>query len=58
MNETAIEAAGVTSIQPDPFDGTVQNMPEFWKAFNCAEGQTMVRDAASTARYGRGSPFA
>jgi putative endopeptidase len=31
---------------PFRVNGTVQNMPEFWKAFNCAEGQTMVRDAA------------
>jgi putative endopeptidase len=31
---------------PFRVNGTVQNMPEFWKAFNCSEGQAMVRDAA------------
>jgi putative endopeptidase len=31
---------------PFRVNGTVQNMPEFWKAFNCSDGQTMVRDAA------------
>ena len=24
-------------------NGTVSNMPEFWKAFGCKEGQPMVR---------------
>jgi putative endopeptidase len=31
---------------PFRVNGTVQNMPEFWKAFNCMEGEGMVRDAA------------
>jgi putative endopeptidase len=31
---------------PFRVNGTVQNMPEFWKAFSCNDGQTMVRDAA------------
>lgn len=31
---------------PFRVNGTVQNMPEFWKAYNCAEGQTMVREAS------------
>jgi len=26
-------------------NGTVSNMPEFWKAFGCTEGQTMMRGA-------------
>lgn len=28
-------------------NGTVSNMPEFWKAFGCTEGQPMVRGAAA-----------
>lgn len=31
---------------PFRVNGTVQNMPEFWKAYNCNEGQPMVREAA------------
>jgi putative endopeptidase len=31
---------------PFRVNGTVQNMPEFWKAYGCNEGQPMVRDAA------------
>jgi len=27
-------------------NGTVQNMPEFWKAYNCADSDKMVREAA------------
>ncbi len=31
---------------PFRVNGTVQNMPEFWKAFSCTDGQTMVRDTS------------
>ncbi|HEV7428751.1 MAG TPA: M13 family metallopeptidase [Thermoanaerobaculia bacterium] len=31
---------------PFRVNGTVQNMPEFWKAYNCTDGDKMVRDAA------------
>jgi putative endopeptidase len=31
---------------PFRVNGTVQNMPEFWKAYDCKEGDKMVRDAA------------
>jgi putative endopeptidase len=31
---------------PFRVNGTVQNMPEFQKAFNCSEGQAMVREAS------------
>jgi len=31
---------------PFRVNGTVQNMPEFYKAFNCTEGQPMVREAS------------
>ena len=31
---------------PFRVNGTVQNMPEFQKAFNCNEGTKMVREAA------------
>ncbi len=31
---------------PFRVNGTVQNMPEFWKAYGCNEGQPMVRDAS------------
>jgi putative endopeptidase len=31
---------------PFRVNGTVKNMPEFFKAFGCAEGQPMVREAA------------
>jgi predicted metalloendopeptidase len=31
---------------PFRVNGTVQNMPEFQKAFHCNEGQPMVREAA------------
>jgi len=31
---------------PFRVNGTVQNMPEFWKAYNCADGDKMVREAA------------
>ena len=29
---------------PFRVNGTVQNMPEFWKAWNCSEGSKMVRE--------------
>jgi Predicted metalloendopeptidase len=32
---------------PFRVNGTVQNMPEFWKAYNCAEGEKMVRDKST-----------
>jgi putative endopeptidase len=31
---------------PFRVNGTVQNMPEFWKAYHCNEGDKMVRDTA------------
>jgi len=31
---------------PFRVNGTVQNMPEFWKAYNCADSDKMVREAA------------
>ncbi|MEA2414320.1 MAG: putative endopeptidase [Thermoanaerobaculia bacterium] len=31
---------------PFRVNGTVQNMPEFWKAYNCIDSDKMVRDAA------------
>ena len=31
---------------PFRVNGTVQNMPEFWKAYNCTDSDKMVRDAA------------
>jgi len=31
---------------PFRVNGTVQNMPEFWKAYHCTDGDKMVRDAA------------
>jgi putative endopeptidase len=31
---------------PFRVNGTVQNMPEFWKAYDCKDGDKMVRDAA------------
>ena len=31
---------------PFRVNGTVQNMPEFWKAYGCNEGDRMIRDAA------------
>jgi len=31
---------------PFRVNGTVQNMPEFWKAYNCTDNDKMVRDAA------------
>jgi putative endopeptidase len=31
---------------PFRVNGTVQNMPEFWKAYNCTDADKMVRDAA------------
>jgi putative endopeptidase len=30
---------------PFRVNGTVQNMPEFWKAYNCTDSDKMVRDA-------------
>jgi putative endopeptidase len=31
---------------PFRVNGTVQNMPEFWKAYNCTDSDKMVREAA------------
>jgi putative endopeptidase len=31
---------------PFRVNGTVQNMPEFWKAYDCKDGDKMVRDAS------------
>jgi putative endopeptidase len=31
---------------PFRVNGTVQNMPEFWKAYGCNDGQPMVREAS------------
>jgi len=31
---------------PFRVNGTVQNMPEFWKAYNCTDADKMVREAA------------
>jgi len=31
---------------PFRVNGTVQNMPEFWKAYNCTDSDKMVRDVA------------
>jgi putative endopeptidase len=31
---------------PFRVNGTVQNMPEFWKAYNCTDNDKMVREAA------------
>jgi len=30
---------------PFRVNGTVQNMPEFWKAYNCTDSDKMVREA-------------
>jgi putative endopeptidase len=43
-----IRRAKVDPHAQGPFrvNGTVKNMPEFYKAFGCAEGQPMVREAS------------
>ncbi|MBC7924775.1 MAG: M13 family metallopeptidase, partial [Bryobacteraceae bacterium] len=48
--ENSTEASSRLRAQTDPHspgqyrtNGTVSNMPEFWKAFGCSEGQPMVR---------------
>jgi putative endopeptidase len=46
--QEATRRALTDSHAQGPFrvNGTVQNMPEFWKAYGCKDGQPMVRDAS------------
>ena len=44
---SACVATATNPHSPDKYrvNGVVANMPEFWKAFNCQEGNPMMRGA-------------